>query len=125
MTQHSNASRGANGNGLLAAINHWPRLTRIILSMFVTVFIVGFVWLAITLVFGVDTSSNTIVRLLVIFGTGLATYLYGWQVLVGFDDQPGRWHATQQTVWYLLAGVVTLVLDVVILIGALLSTDLL
>lgn len=125
MTQHSDASGNTSGNALLMSISGWPRLTRILLSMLVTLCLVALVWLAITLVFGVDASSNTIVRLIIIFGTGLAAYLYGWQVLVGFDDQPGVWRATQQTLWYLLAGVLALILDIVILVGALLSTDLL
>ncbi len=125
MTQHSNVGPTSNSNALLARVDRLNRLTRILISMLITVFIVGFIWLGITLLFGVNASSNTIVRLLVIFGSGFVAYVYGWQVMVGFDDQPGAWHATPRTLWYLLVGLIAFVLDIALLVGALMSSNLL
>lgn len=104
-------------------VERWARLSRIIVTMLVTIFLVAALWLLVTLVFGVDTSSSALVRLLIVFGGGIAAYVWGWWVLVGFEDTGQGWHASPHTLWYLLAGLLALGADVAIIVIELASTS--
>ncbi len=110
-------------NPVLSRIEGWSRISRIVTSMAVTTVIVALIWIVFTLIFGLDAGSSAVVRFVLIVGGGLAVYVYGWWALVGFDDHP--WQPTQHSMWYLLAGVLALVLDIVLLVIGLAASDIL
>lgn len=107
----------------LRRIERWSRLSRIFLTMLITTLLVATLWLLVTLAFGADASSTPLVRLLIVFGGGIAAYVWGWWVLVGFEDSDQRWHATSQTLWFLLAGLLAFLADIAMIALALASTD--
>lgn len=101
---------------VLSRIRGWSRISRIAMSMVVTTVIVALIWIVFTLIFGLDAGSSAVVRFVLIFGGGLAVYLYGWWALVGFDDGPNhQWQPTQHSMWYLMAGLLALVLDIALI----------
>lgn len=108
---------------LLRRIERWSRLSRIFLTMLITTLLVTALWLLVTLAFGVDASSSALVRLLIIFGGGIAAYVWGWWILVGFEDSGQHWHATSQTLWFLLVGLLAFLADITMIAIALASTD--
>lgn len=108
---------------LLHRIERWPRLARISLTMLITTLLVATLWLLVTLAFGVDASSSAPVRLLIIFGGGIAAYVWGWWVLVGFEDSGQRWHATPHTLWFLLVGLLAFLAAIAMIAVALATTD--
>jgi hypothetical protein len=113
-------------DGWIEQVERLPRLVRIVLSMVTAVVLTITVWVLITMVLGTDVAGNSAARLLVLFGAGLPLYAYGWWVLVGFErSDGGEWRADQQSVWYLSAGCIGLVLVVVLVLVALATSDLL
>jgi hypothetical protein len=105
-------------------INRWaariegiPRLTRIILTLIITVFVVLLLWAVLAEVVGGGITSadpNANITLLVIV-LGVVFYGAAWGALVGFENrQEKTWHAGPSAVYFLIVGLVSLILLVII-----------
>lgn len=90
-------------------INRWPRLTRVIVSLAVTVILTLLAWLLLAEIFGLkplDAETDATLPLLLDVGVALFLYALGWWALVGFDLDPNRpWQAGSVAVLYVAAGV--------------------
>lgn len=112
-----------NGSPLLEKVQSWPHLARVIVTMVITTVVVAAIWLLVTLIAGIDSGSNAAVRLAIILGGGIVVYVYGWSVLVGFDNNRAEWRVSPKALSYLLIGVVALVFDLAMLVVGLVSAD--
>lgn len=100
-----------------ARIDAIPRLMRIILTLIITVFLVLALWAVLAEVAGGGITSanpNANITLLAIV-LGVIFYGAAWGALVGFENRQDKtWHAGPAAVYFLIAGLLSLVLLVII-----------
>jgi hypothetical protein len=99
-----------------ARIDRLPRLTRVVLTLLITLELAGLTWPVAAFVFGVkpidpDPGPATTLLFLIVVPLGLVFYGVGWWAMVGFDMNPDQpWRATAASARYLVAGGVCLLL---------------
>lgn len=102
-----------------ARIEAWPRLLRIILTMLISAALVLLAWLVLVELIGggVTNTDPSPALTLMVPVLGLLVYAVCWSALVGFK-RPGdkTWHAGPSAPYFLLAGLLSLVAIIVIVV---------
>ncbi len=111
-------------DALVARLNTWPRVLRIVLNTLVALLITGLAGSALFQLMGLQAGDNATPLILITMAFGIALYAVGWSLMVGFDwnlDTP--WQARRAAIYYMIAGLVALLVTILLIVGTLIYNE--